>query len=135
MAVPPDPPGEPEPPDRPGTAARSQPPEPATDPRYLLANERTLLAWLRTAITFVAAGLAASEFLAPTTELPVRRLVGLPLIILGASAALAGYRRWRAADTALRTGALLPETRTPLLITAGVVAIAVVALLLALQLG
>ncbi len=30
------------------------------DPRFSLANERTVLAWLRTSLAFVAAGLGAS---------------------------------------------------------------------------
>ena len=33
------------------------------DPRFTFANERTFLAWNRTALAFVAAGLAAAEFL------------------------------------------------------------------------
>lgn len=30
------------------------------DPRFSLANERTVLAWLRTSLAFVAAGLGAA---------------------------------------------------------------------------
>lgn len=104
------------------------------DPRYVLANERTLLAWLRTSIALMAAGLAAVGFLEPSVTWPVGLLVGSPLIILGGFAAVAGYRRWRDADRALRTGAVLPETRAPLLMTAVVVAVGVAAMIVIVQL-
>lgn len=109
-------------------------PETPPDPRYVLANERTLLAWLRTSIALMAAGLAAVSFLEPTASWPLRQLIGSPLIVVGAFAALAGYKRWRDADVALRRGAVLPETRTPLLLTAVVVAVGVVALFVTVQL-
>lgn len=109
-------------------------PDGPPDPRYVLANERTLLAWLRTSIALMAAGLAAAQFLAPTAALPVRQLVGVPLILLGGWSAAAGYRRWRDADAALRRGETLPETRAPLLLTAVVVAVGVVAMIVTVRL-
>ncbi|MBV9808904.1 MAG: DUF202 domain-containing protein, partial [Solirubrobacterales bacterium] len=33
------------------------------DPRFTFANERTFLAWNRTALALIAAGLAAAQFL------------------------------------------------------------------------
>ena len=36
------------------------------DPRFTFANERTFLAWNRTALALIAAGLAAAQFLHST---------------------------------------------------------------------
>ena len=74
------------------------------DARFLLANEHTLLAWIRTALTLQAGGLGVLEF---ASEVEARGVIGVGLLLLGAAAGLAGYRRYRGADadTALRAAA------------------------------
>ena len=59
-----------------------------------------------------------------------RRLIGVPLVALGAVMAIASYRRWDANERAMRLGQPLP--RSPLVpVVAGVVGItATVALVL-----
>jgi putative membrane protein len=51
------------------------------DPRFTLANERTFLAWIRTSLALMAAGLAVSEFLQsePRAE---RLMIGIPLVVI-----------------------------------------------------
>jgi putative membrane protein len=89
------------------------------DVRFLLANERTLLAWLRTALTLLAGGVALIYL---TVELfPL----GVVLLALGTVAAIIGYRRYEAAERAIRAGRTMARGRGPALITAGVVVVAI----------
>jgi putative membrane protein len=77
------------------------------DPRFTLANERTYLAWNRTALALVGGGLAASQLLHFDSE-AVRLLVALPPIALGGALAAVSYRRWEANERAMRLGKPLP---------------------------
>jgi inner membrane protein YidH len=91
------------------------------DVRFLLANERTLLAWLRTALALMAGGVALVQLA------DHRRLLawtGLALLGLGSVAGVLGYRRFRAADRAIRAGVLPPPGHGLALVTTGVVALA-----------
>jgi uncharacterized membrane protein YidH (DUF202 family) len=77
-------------------------------------HARAFLAWNRTALALVAAGLAATSLL-PELNVPGgRRLLGVPLILLGATLAALSYRRWdaneRACDFANRCP---PRTSAP----------------------
>lgn len=94
------------------------------DARFTLANERTLLAWTRTALALLAAGLAALQFL-PATPLGLdRRLIGLPLLVAAAVVGLGAYPQWRSTDRALRRSQPLPSSPVPAIaaILVGVVA-------------
>src|SRR3954465_7094038 len=77
------------------------------DPRFTLANERTYLAWNRTALALVGGGLAASQLLHFDSE-AVRLLGSLPPIALGGVLAALSYRRWEANERAMRLGQPLP---------------------------
>ena len=80
------------------------------DIRFLLANERTLLAWIRTALTMQAGGVALAHFL---RDSPLGFATGVSAIILGAVLAVIGYRRFRAAEIAIRAGRLPRADRGP----------------------
>ena len=101
------------------------------DVRFLLANERTLLAWLRTALALLAGGVALAQLAAGRVLLTA---VGTGLLALGGAAAVTGYRRYRAAGRAIRAGTLPAPGHGTALLTAGVVAVAVV-LVAAVALG
>jgi putative membrane protein len=73
------------------------------DLRFLLANERTLLAWLRTGLALQAGGLAVLQF-APRTS--GRTPLGVTLLLLGVACELGGWWRYRATDRAIRAGHL-----------------------------
>ena len=87
------------------------------DPRFTLANERTFLAWTRTSLSFIAAGLAVTQLLPDFATETQRRLLGLPLIFLGAIIAVTSYLRWRASERAMRLDQPLPPSRLPHVIT------------------
>ena len=98
------------------------------DPRFSYANERTFLAWNRTALALMSVGLAVTSLL-PRFALPfARRLIGLPLIALGAFVALASLREWASNQRAMRTGQPLPVARLPLLVSTVIGVVAVIAL-------
>lgn len=69
------------------------------DVRFLLANERTLLSWLRTALGLIAGGIALLHFNSGTGSLA---LTGLVVVFLGAVTSIIGYQRFRSADAAIR---------------------------------
>ncbi|KAA0022104.1 YidH family protein [Antrihabitans cavernicola] len=91
------------------------------DERFTLANERTFLAWMRTALGLVAAGIAVIVLVPGFSTGWVRTLIGLVLVLLGSAAALLGIRRWRQVRRAIEEGAEMPSS-VPLEIFAGTVA-------------
>lgn len=91
------------------------------DVRFLLANERTLLAWVRTALAVIAGGLALTQLGDSSSP---RVVLGAGVAVFGASMAALGYVRFRIADRAIRAGTLPGIGRGPLLQVAGVVALA-----------
>ena len=95
------------------------------DARFLLANERTVLAWLRTSIALQAAGVGILHF---ASSLDVSGLIGMALILLGAFAGLAGFRRYRAADRAMRRGQLPPAGHAPEVLAIAIALLGVVLL-------
>jgi putative membrane protein len=97
------------------------------DPRVTFANERTFLAWIRTALALIAAGVAL-EALADDLGRPVlRRGIAIALIMLGILTSGWAFRRWLRTERALRTGLPLP---LPLLAPVLSYGIALVALVL-----
>lgn len=80
-----------------------------TDPdiRFSLANERTFLAYERTAIGLVAAALAVFHLI--EASVPQQLLGGL-LVTSSAIAAGGGWLRFRQADKAIRNGEPLPTS-------------------------
>lgn len=98
------------------------------DPRFTFANERTFLAWSRTALALVIAGLGIVQLLPPFPRVPAgRHLLGLPLIALGAVLATAAYVEWVRSQRALRRGDPLPHSVLPWLLAATITGIAIIA--------
>jgi putative membrane protein len=95
------------------------------DPRFTLANERTFLAWNRTALALIGGGLAAGQLLDFDSR-TARLLVALPPIVLGLVLALVSYRRWEANERALRLDEPLPGVVPPWLLSAGIVVVGVI---------
>lgn len=105
--------------------------EERVDARFSLANERTFLAWNRTALALVAGGLAVTQLLPPFDFPGARRILGLPLIIFGGVIAWFSYSRWQAVERAIEADEPLPQSWLPRILAATVVFGAVIAAVLA----
>jgi inner membrane protein YidH len=101
------------------------------DVRFTYANERTFLAWNRTALALIATGVAATQLLPEFHLSGGRRLLGLPLIALGAVVACTSYLHWKANERAMRTNRPLPRSPMPLVLSIGIGVVAVIAVVLA----
>ena len=100
------------------------------DPRFTFANERTFLAWSRTALALVVAGLGVVQLLPPFPGVPWgRHVLGLPLIVFGGVVAVTAYREWTRSQRAMRHKQPLPRSVMPVIMA---VIIAVMALLAAI---
>lgn len=98
------------------------------DPRFTFANERTFLAWSRTALALVIAGLGIVQLLPPFPRVSAgRHLLGLPLIALGAVLATTAYVEWVRSQRALRRGDPLPHSVLPWILAATITGIALMA--------
>ena len=98
------------------------------DPRFTYANERTFLAWSRTSLALVVTGVAATQLL-PKLDIEFgRRLIGIPLIVLGAVLALVAYQHWYANQRAMRLGQPLPPTRLGMVLALGIAVVSVIAI-------
>lgn len=102
------------------------------DYRFTLANERTFLAYVRTSLALLAAGVAVVK-LVPSFGVPGGRHV-LSIILIGLSIAISvsSYRRWRAAEVALRLDYPLPDSYLPLLLAGGMAVVSLISLVLVL---
>jgi putative membrane protein len=102
------------------------------DPRFTLANERTFLAWARTALGSLVAGLAVSELLRSEPH-AARLVVSLPLIAIAGVIAVVSYSRWREIERALRLNRPLAYSPAfaPLSVAIGLLALAAAIVLVA----
>lgn len=104
------------------------------DYRFSLANERTFLAWIRTALALLAGGILLDQFSVKLQPHFVVLLLAIALASLAALLCLLAYVRWRANEIAMRHARPLPGTLAmPLLSAATLCVAAVVAVLLAVQ--
>ena len=105
------------------------------DVQLSLANERTFLAWERTALGLITAGLAITQLL-PSFDFPGgRRLIGLPLIGLGMVIAAVSYWEWRANQEAMRRDRALPRSWLPLIVAVVVAVVAAIGFVLVIVEG
>ncbi len=96
------------------------------DPRFRLANERTLLSWMRVALALVAAGTTAGTVV-DIQPVWLHAGVAIAPIALGLGAARIGYTRWQRVEDAMRSGVELPPDRELRHVAIAVALIAVVA--------
>jgi putative membrane protein len=89
--------------------------------RTRLANERTYLAWLRSALTALAVAVGAGKIVpnvADVTPWPFE-LVGAGFAALGVVFVIGGTRRFLQVESALRKGGFTPLSVTEVLVVAG----------------
>ncbi|HSV66744.1 MAG TPA: DUF202 domain-containing protein [Mycobacteriales bacterium] len=86
------------------------------DYRFSLANERTFLAWVRTALALLAAGVGVSQLLPDLGTRLGRHALGGALIGLALALAASAYPQWVRYERAMRLGQPLPRSvLTPVL--------------------
>jgi len=102
------------------------------DPRFSLANERTLLAWIRTSLAFLALGVAL-DALDDIVTAGHSSLLAFGSVSLGLLCAVGGVRRWWRNERALRRTQPLsaPLTAVAVTIMVGGVALLLLALTIA----
>ncbi len=102
------------------------------DYRFSLANERTFLAWIRTALGLLAGGVALLALLDDVGHPTVRIATGVAVLVLATMLPPLAYRRWSATELALRTQTSLPRPGLLRLVTGGLVVVAFLVAALAL---
>jgi len=105
------------------------------DVRFDLANERTFLAWQRTALGLFAASVGVVQLVSATSIPGARQVLGLILAALAILTAGMGLRRWAQTDRAIRRNAPLPRRFGLACLALGVVIVGLVALVLAFGAG
>lgn len=94
------------------------------DPRFSLANERTFLAWMRTALAVLAGAVALHSLGVPESDWLRTTVVVLLVLFAGAMTALA-YLRWARVERAMRTRTPLPSFGLGLAMTGAIVLVSV----------
>ena len=102
------------------------------DIRFSLANERTFLAWVRTAIALVAAGVAIFHLI---DESAATTALSLVLLASGGLAAYAGYTHFRRADRAIRSGEPMPTRGVLVVVMTGAVLLSAAAGVVSVLIG
>ncbi|MEI7860616.1 MAG: DUF202 domain-containing protein [Acidimicrobiales bacterium] len=103
------------------------------DVRFTYANERTFLAWNRTALALIATGVAATQLLPEFHIAGGRQILGIPLIALGALVAMTSFRQWKANESAMRRGLPLPSSRMTAVLAVGIGIISIIAIVLVIR--
>jgi putative membrane protein len=103
------------------------------DYRFTLANERTFLAWIRTALGMLAGGVAVRQLVPRFTTPGATTMLAVGCVTVAAALAAASYPRWRRVQRAMRTGAPLPPTRMLIGLSLSVLLLAVFTLVLVIR--
>lgn len=100
------------------------------DYRFSLANERTFLAWIRTALAFLAAAVGIVQFAPEFATLFQRDGLAILLAIVASTLAIVSYFRWANNERAMRNDKALPYTNLLKFIAVMMSVIALILLLL-----
>jgi putative membrane protein len=101
----------------------------AEDPRLFQANERTLLAWLRTGVSLITFGFVIARTSVwvrkdePLTATRGADLIGALFVLLGALTEIVGIARFLRTRRALLAGELAPLGATEIVAIGGSVAL------------
>jgi putative membrane protein len=101
------------------------------DPRFSLANERTALAWMRTALALVGGGVAIVSLASLSTLPGWTALVGAAACVGGGLLAVRAVTAWARVERALRLRQPLPAPRALVALAGGVVVLGGLTLTLA----
>ncbi|MEP6598901.1 MAG: DUF202 domain-containing protein [Actinomycetota bacterium] len=100
------------------------------DYRFSLANERTFLAWIRTALSLLAGAVAVVQLVPEFRLSGARVLLGAILAAAGLLLSVLAYPRWSANERAMRRAAPLPYSPVLLVVTGAIALVGAVVLVL-----
>jgi putative membrane protein len=80
------------------------------DYRFTLANERTFLAWIRTALALLAAAVALVQLVPPFNLPGARTAISVIVAADALAVSVLAYRRWAGNERAMRHGRTLPHS-------------------------
>lgn len=102
------------------------------DYRFTLANERTFLAWLRTALGLLAGAVALVHVVPQDGQDAdnAERGIGFALALLGMAVVLSSIRRWHVVQEAMERHQNLPVSKAPIYLGLAVVGLGVAVVLL-----
>jgi putative membrane protein len=98
------------------------------DPRFSLANERTFLAWIRTALGMIALGVGIATFVSTKETHRASLVLAGALVVLGGIVSIGAWLRWLRVERAMRLQHGLPPSRLAPVIAFGIGAIAAIAI-------
>lgn len=102
----------------------TDPAEHEPDYRFTLANERTFLAWIRTALALLAGGIALQEIAGSFASEATITAIALTAVGLSLVLATSSFLRWRQIQQAMRRNEPLPHPWAVPLLATGLVAVA-----------
>jgi putative membrane protein len=94
------------------------------DYRFSLANERTFIAWVDTALAVLAAAVLLYQLGARVQPGVLLSAAVVALALCAGGMAALAYRRWKNTETAMRQGGPLPTESNVLLVSGGVILVA-----------
>jgi putative membrane protein len=92
------------------------------DPRFTLANERTFLAWMTTALGLLGIGLAVGTLL--PGDVAALRWLAAGWVLLSVAVAVRALVRWFVVERAMRTSSPLPLSRSVPVVALGLALLA-----------
>jgi putative membrane protein len=95
------------------------------DYRFTLANERTFLAWIRTALALMAGAVGIEQFSPQLSSAELRIGISTLLLVAASSMGFMAWRRWRRNEYAMRLENNLPYTRALVILAALMVLLAI----------
>ncbi|MFD4430569.1 YidH family protein [Nocardia sp. NPDC058497] len=113
----------------PEVGGESEDGEEEVDYRFTLANERTFLAWIRTALGLLAGGVAVHTLVQPLRLAGLGGVIAVSCLVMALAVALGAFRHWRRVDVAMRVGRPLPGTILVPVLSVGVALVAALACL------
>lgn len=89
------------------------------DYRFTLANERTFLAWIRTALAFMAGAIGINQLATDLAPQTFRVTLVIALSLTAAGLSFYAWHRWSGNEKAMRQDKALPFPRTLIWLSGG----------------